>query len=204
MTRPRNTTPQRAARCVLAALLYAAAAVGANPALAAPLTAELRTELEALRSGAMKKLVIHDAPRAIPALSVETPDGGTVALADSNGKLRILNFWATWCAPCRMEKPSLDTLNAELAGPDFEIIAIATGRNSLEGIKKFNSDVGVTTLKTYLDPQQHVARQMGVLGLPITVVLDREGNEIARLQGGADWQSDSARAILARLLEAGV
>lgn len=106
--------------------------------------------------------------------------------------------------PCRQEKPSLDALNADLAGPEFEVIAIATGRNSPAGIKKFNKDVGVKTLTTYLDPKQQAAREMGVLGLPITVIVDSEGNEIARLQGGADWNSDSARAILARLIEAGV
>lgn len=204
MTRPRNTTPQRAAGCVLAAFLYAAAAFSANPGWAAPLTPELRDELIELRDGDMKKLVIHETPRETPDVSWQNADGEAVSLADSDGKLRVLNFWATWCAPCRLEKPSLDALNAEMSGPSFEIIAIATGRNSLAGIKKFNKDVGVETLTTYLDPQQQAARQMGVLGLPITVIVDSNGNEIARLQGGADWESDSARAILGRLIEAGV
>ncbi|MHA3976352.1 TlpA family protein disulfide reductase [Halovulum sp. GXIMD14794] len=204
MTRPRNTTPQRFARPVLAAFLYAAAAVSANPGWAAPLTPEMRAELTDLRDGDMKKLVIHESPRETPEITWETAEGTPVSLADSNGKLRVLNFWATWCAPCRHEKPSLDALNAEMSGPDFEVIAIATGRNSLAGIKKFNKGVGVETLETYLDPKQQAARQMGVLGLPITVIVDSEGNEIARLQGGADWESDSARAILTRLIDAGI
>jgi len=204
MTRPRNTTTQRFARPVLAAFLYAAAALGANPAAASGIDSSLRAELEALRTGEMKKLVLHETPRDTPDIEWQTPEGTAVLLSDSDGKLRILNFWATWCAPCRLEKPSLDALNADMAGPDFEVIAIATGRNRPAGIKKFNKDVGVKSLTTYLDPKQQAARDMGVLGLPITVIVDREGNEIARLQGGADWGSDSARAILARLVEAGV
>lgn len=204
MTRPRNTTPQRIARPILAAFLYAAAALGANPTAAAGIDAPLQAELEALRTGEMKKLVIHETSRDTPDIEWQTPEGTAVSLSDSGGKLRIVNFWATWCAPCRQEKPSLDALNADLAGPEFEVIAIATGRNSPAGIKKFNKDVGVKTLTTYLDPKQQAAREMGVLGLPITVIVDSEGNEIARLQGGADWDSDSARAILTRLIEAGV
>ena len=101
-------------------------------------------------------------------------------LAESNGQVRLVNFWATWCAPCRTEKPSLDQLEAELAGPDFEVIAIATGRNPPEAIHRFNDEVGIVALTTYLDPKSELASEMQVPGLPVTVVLNREGMEIAR------------------------
>ncbi|WP_112320502.1 TlpA family protein disulfide reductase [Oceanibium sediminis] len=186
-------------RPALRALLYASLALFANAAFAAPPT----EALEALREGDMRKLAVHADARALDAITFTDKAGAEVTLADSNGKVRLVNFWATWCAPCRAEKPALDALNKALSGPDFEVIAIATGRNSLEGIERFNAEVGVESLDTYLDPKSEAARGLGVLGLPVTLVLDRDGNEIARMQGGADWSSDSARAIIEALIGSG-
>ena len=123
-------------------------------------------------------------------------------LAASNGKVRLVNFWATWCAPCRKEKPTLDALERELGGPDFGVIAIATGRNSPEAIDAFNAEAGIAALRTYLDPKGELAAAMNVPGLPVTVVLNRAGQEVARLLGGADWTSESARVIVAALIAA--
>lgn len=180
----------------IAALVYTGALAFANPGAAQTLDEGQRAELEALRSGEMRKLVVHAEP--IPASDNAYTDAEETEfrLSDSNGAVRLVNFWATWCAPCRQEKPSLDALQAQLASEDFQVIAIATGRNSLEGIARFNEDVGITTLDTYLDPRGKLATGMNVPGLPVTVVLNREGAEIARLMGGADWDSDSARSII--------
>lgn len=99
--------------------------------------------------------------------------------------------------------PSLDALNAELGGEDFAVVPVATGRNAVPGIRKFFDEEGIETLPILLDPKQKLARDMAVLGLPITVILNPEGQEIARLRGDADWASDSAKAIVAALLEDG-
>ena len=115
----------------------------------------------------------------------------------------LVNFWATWCAPCRKEMPQLNALQKEFGGDDFQVLTIATGRNSEEGIKRFFEEAGVDSLPRHQDPKQKLASQMGVFGLPISVLLDREGREIARLQGDAKWDSDSARAIIAALIEEG-
>jgi hypothetical protein len=96
--------------------------------------------------------------------------------------------------------PGLDRLQAEFAGDTFEVVTIATGRNSVTGIRKFFEETGVTNLPILLDPKSELARDMAILGLPITVILDPEGNEIARLRGDAEWDSDSARAIVAALI----
>lgn len=96
----------------------------------------------------------------------------------------------------------LDALQTEFGGDDFEVVTVATGRNSVQGIRRFFEEVGVANLPVLLDPGQELAREMGVFGLPITVILDREGREIARLRGEADWQSDSAKAIVAALVAA--
>jgi thiol-disulfide isomerase/thioredoxin len=179
-----------------AALLYAALAAFANPGAAQDLTAEQREALEALRQGSMRKLIVHDAPLPVADAAFTDRDGAETALAASNGKVRLVNFWAAWCAPCREEMPALDALARDLDGPDFAVIPIATGRNSPEAIDHFLADVGVVTLKTWLDPKGTLAQAMEVPGLPVTLVLNREGEEVARLLGGADWNGDSARAII--------
>ncbi|MEO0387163.1 MAG: TlpA disulfide reductase family protein [Pseudomonadota bacterium] len=186
-------------RLILLAL-YTALTLTANSALAGGVD---REKLAEMRSGDMRKLILMETPGAPVTLTYLTKDGAEEALADSNGKIRIVNFWATWCAPCRQEKPALDALEAALGGADFEVIALATGRNSLDGIARFNAEVGVEHLKTRLDPKSLGARQFGVMGLPVSVILDREGREIGRLIGGADWNADSAHEIMRYLIGVG-
>ena len=182
---------------IRSAVLYTALMLGANAALADT------AALEALRVGDMKKLMFHSEPQAVSSARFTEADGTERSLADWQGKHVLLNFWATWCAPCRKEMPALDALQAEFGGDDFEVVTLATGRNSLQGIRRFFEEEDIKGLPILLDPKQMVAREMAVLGLPITVILDPEGREIARLRGDADWASDSARAIVAALLADG-
>ncbi len=172
------------------AILYMALVLVANPAFADSAT------LEALRDGSMKKLVFAD-PVAVPDVAFTDPDGGEYRLSDWQGKYVLVNFWATWCAPCRAEMPALDALQDEFGGERFEVVTIATGRNVLAGIHRFFDETGVKNLPILLDPRQALAREMGVFGLPTTILMDPDGNEIARMRGDAEWHSDSARAIIA-------
>lgn len=176
-------------------VVYTLLALGANPALADG------ADIAALREGDMKKLVVHEVPQATSDATFEREDDGApMTLANFEGKVVLVNFWATWCAPCRKEMPMLNALQKEFGGEDFQVLTIATGRNSPEGIKRFFEEAGVDSLPRHQDPKQKLASQMGVFGLPITVLLDREGREIARLQGDAEWDSESARAIIAALI----
>jgi thiol-disulfide isomerase/thioredoxin len=188
--------PRIARLPVAAALLYAALGAFANPAPARDLTPDQRAELTALRDGDMRKLVIHEA--GVPAPDIAFTDGAGVAtsLAASDGRIRLVNFWATWCAPCRVEMPALDALERDRGGPDFAVIPIATGRNNPDAIARFVAEAGVADLPSFLDPKGKLAAAMNVPGLPVTVVLDRDGDEIARMLGGADWNSPSAHAII--------
>ena len=176
------------------AILYTALAVFANAAAADT------AALEAMREGDMKKLIFHAEPRAVSAVAFTDAEGEGHRLADWDGKVVLLNFWATWCAPCRKEMPMLDALQTEFGGEGFEVVTVATGRNSVQGIRRFFEETGVENLPILLDPRQELSREMGVFGLPVTMILDAEGREIARLIGEADWQSDSARAIVAALV----
>lgn len=97
----------------------------------------------------------------------------------------------------------LAELQTEYGGDLFEVITIATGRNDPAAMKRFFEEIGVDNLPLHRDPSSAVAREMGVLGLPATVVIDKSGAEIARLLGDAHWSSDSAKAIIEALLPEG-
>ncbi len=184
-------------KLLLSAVLYTALAVGANAGSAD------YGALEELRVGDMKKLIFHSEPQPVSTQTFTDPQGNEYRLADWNGKYVLLNFWATWCAPCRKEMPALNALQQEFGGDTFEVVTLATGRNTLPGIRRFFEEEEITDLPILLDPKQMVSRDMAVLGLPITVILDPEGREIARMRGDADWFSDSARSIIAALLPQG-
>ena len=183
-------------RKLLLALMYTGLSLGANPALAD------NAALMELRAGDMKKLVIHDAPKATSSAAFYLEDdGGTTTLEAYRGKYILLNFWATWCAPCRKEMPQINTLQKEFGGDAFEVLTVASGRNSPMGIKKFFAEAGIDSLPRHQDPKQALSAQMGIFGLPITVIIDPEGREIARLRGDAEWDSDSAKAIIKALID---
>ena len=179
-------------RIVKSAVLYTALALVANVAIAG-------SALEELREGDMMKLAVHAEPAAVSALPFTGPEGD-VTLADFEGKVLMVNFWATWCAPCREEMPSIAALGEAFPPEDFAVITIATGRNPAPAIEKFLSEIGLEDMPVYTDLKQRLAREMGVMGLPVSILIDREGREVARLTGGADWNSDSAHAIIAAMI----
>lgn len=180
-------------RLIRLAVLYTALLLGANSAAADP-------ALEALRDGSMKKLVFHAEPKPVTDVAFFHEDGSEMTLGDLKGQYSVVNFWATWCAPCRHEMPSLNALQTEFGGDSFQVVTIATGRNKPAGIDRFYEEENIDALPKHTDPKQALARNMAVLGLPITVILNPEGEEIARLRGDADWYSDSARAIVGAMI----
>jgi thiol-disulfide isomerase/thioredoxin len=172
----------------LIAVLYTALLFGANAGWA---------DIAALREGDMKKLALSDG-QALPDVAVHDADGVAHSLSNWQGQWVVLNFWATWCAPCRHEMPSLSALQTAL--PEVAVLPVATGRNSVEGVEAFFADTGVSNLPVLLDPKSELARSMGVLGLPVTVIVNPEGMEVARLLGDADWNSAHAHTILTALM----
>lgn len=179
-------------RHLAAAALYISAALSANLALAQG-PADLAV-------GEMRGLVFHDTPvpaSAEPFLKMDETEG---VLADYAGRYVLLNFWATWCAPCRHEMPALNTLQQTYGGEDFTVVTLATGRNPPQAIQRFFDEEGLTDLTMHRDINQQIAREMGVFGLPITVLLNPEGQEIARLRGDAEWAGEDAFALIEAVL----
>ncbi len=184
------------------ALLYAALSVSANPVTAGELTEAERSVLLDTRVSDMRKMQLHSEARPAVSGGFETETGQPKTFAEYEGKFLLVNFWATWCAPCREEMPSLAALNTDWAGADFEVVAIATGRNRLEGIHDFYAENAIEGLEIFLDPRGQLARDMGVVGLPVTVVIAPDGTEIARLVGGADWHAQSTKDWIQALMAA--
>ncbi|MBB5517230.1 TlpA family protein disulfide reductase [Amphiplicatus metriothermophilus] len=131
-------------------------------------------------------------------------EGREMTLADFRGKVVLVNFWATWCAPCLKELPSLDALQGRLGGEAFEVAAIAADPRGPEAAREFLDRLGIERLKLYADPRLRLAASIGGGAvLPVSILYDREGNEVGRLVGEADWDSPEARRLIRSVIDAG-
>ncbi|HEX7044058.1 MAG TPA: TlpA disulfide reductase family protein [Burkholderiales bacterium] len=143
---------------------------------------------------------MHASPRPVPDLVFQNAQGGNVKLSAHRGKVVLLNVWATWCAPCREEMPTLDRLQAELGGPDFEVLALSVDHQGMQVVQKFYRDIGVKHLRAWIDPSPQTLDSLNVLGLPVTLLLDRNGRELGRLLGAAEWDSPEMVQFLREII----
>lgn len=151
--------------------------------------------------GDMKKMTIANNTSSAPKTIFFDTGGKELTLSDFNGRLTLVNFWATWCAPCRKEMPSLEVLSNQIGGDTFQVVTIATMRSSEEAVKKFFNDNNIIDLPKFRDPKGYLARASGVAALPLTILLDRNGNEISRLIGDADWAQDETIEFIKKAIE---
>jgi thiol-disulfide isomerase/thioredoxin len=152
--------------------------------------------INALSTGQMAAFVFKKAPEPLPDLLFLDGAGAQRSLKDWHGKVVLLNLWATWCAPCRKEMPALDRLRASLGSDKFDVVALSVDRTGLEGAKKFLDQIKVQSLELYADPTAKISSQLRVAGLPATLLVDREGREIGRLTGPAEWDSEEAKRLI--------
>ena len=142
-------------------------------------------------------------PKPAPELTFFDADGDEVGLADFEGEVVVLNLWATWCAPCRREMPSLDRLQARYGGDGLEVVALSLDRGDVAKVRDFYDELGISSLAIYHDPQARAGRELGAPGLPTTILIDRSGKEVGRLLGPAEWDSDEAITVIKALMGQG-
>lgn len=151
--------------------------------------------LDSYAVGEMADFKTPDSPPAQPTSQILTGEGDTLTLAHMQGKVILVNFWATWCAPCLTEMPALDALQGELGSDKFEVVAVSMDR-TIDAAREFYAQNNLTNLALYHDQSFQAALDAGGRGLPLTVIYDPYGAEIGRLEGPAEWHSDDAKALI--------
>lgn len=151
--------------------------------------------LSSYAQGEMRAFQVLDDAPAQPVVSFTTGDGGETSLADYRGQVILVNFWATWCAPCVEEMPALNALQEELGGEDFQVVTVSLDRR-MEDAAEFLERLELDALPLIHDASFSSMTQVGAIGLPMTVLYDRQGREIGRLPAPAEWHSEDALALI--------
>ena len=150
----------------------------------------------------LQNLAWLDNPVPAPDITFKVEDGKTASFADYRGRAIVLNFWATWCPPCRAEMPSLDHLAAEYSQDDLVVMTMSVDRDGEAQIREFYDQIGASHLGIFRDPDMKLARHLRVFGLPTTLLIDAQGNIVAQLVGAAEWDSAAAIAAIQPLIDA--
>ncbi len=150
--------------------------------------------------GELRKFIFSEKTEVLPKPLILDANENMVEIGYDEDYM-IINFWATWCAPCKKEMPSLNSLAQNMKYEDIQIITIASGRNSKEAIDGFFDDNNLVNLKKYRDPRGTIAVKYGVTALPTTVVINPTGLEIGRIIGDIDWDTADVRSFFKKLLE---
>jgi thiol-disulfide isomerase/thioredoxin len=137
--------------------------------------------------------------REAPPFDLPAPGGEVHRLADHRDEVVLLNFWATWCGPCREELPILETLHQELGGEGLAIVGVNVDRGGALRVQRFAEQQGLS-FSILHDPEQQAASSYAVLGYPTTVIIDREGRIVLSVLGAWDWGHPDAMAWLRELL----
>jgi thiol-disulfide isomerase/thioredoxin len=134
-----------------------------------------------------------------PDFTLNTPKGARISLASLKGKVVFLNFWATWCGPCRIEMPSMEAVYKQLKGRGFEVLAVDV-RERPQDVQNFLDEFNLT-FPAVLDTTGRTSRVYNITAFPTTFVLDREGNIIVRLVGSINWDTPEMIAAFRTLLD---
>jgi thiol-disulfide isomerase/thioredoxin len=163
----------------------------------------LAARLAPLAKGDAAAVTVAADPREAMPLAFERADGGKTTLADFRGRAVLLNLWATWCVPCRAEMPALDRLQAEKGGKDFEVVAVNVDTTRLERRGAFLDGIGVKALERFADPSgdafESLRKDGKALGLPVSLLIDKDGCEVASVAGALKWDSAVAAALIGAL-----
>jgi thiol-disulfide isomerase/thioredoxin len=185
------------ARCLGGFIHVAAAALVAAPMAFAQvqLTAQTSVENDSPKTPAPRNFIIHETPEPGVVLRFEDGEAQPHSLADFRGRIVLLNIWATWCPPCVKEIPALDRLVAALDGADVVVVAVSVDRKGIDAVRKAFADLDVQKLAPYIDRSGQALRTVRSMGLPTSLLIDREGRELGRVVGPAAWDDDASVAF---------
>ena len=138
----------------------------------------------------IKNLIVYEERQKIKLFDFLDEDKNKVNLTNFNSDLIILNFWATWCVPCREEMPSLDNLQSKNNLNKIVVIPINIGGESLKVSNSFFEELNISNLKVYIGEGAEIAKLLKLRGLPTTIFIDKDGKEFARIIGSVDFNSD--------------
>jgi thiol-disulfide isomerase/thioredoxin len=208
-----GTAPLSGSLKVLSVLLGVVACVGViylvsgpkgNPQIVEPAETQApgqeapaaTTITRAVAKGALSAFVVKPERAQVSEIQFFDGEGKPRSLADWRGQVVLLNLWASWCGPCRTEMPSLAALQRRFGSKDFEVVAISVDRGGAKVAAKFLEETQSRLLRLYVDPSGKAIESVRALGLPATVLIDRQGREIGRLLGPADWSSAEAFQLI--------
>ncbi len=141
-----------------------------------------------------------DPPMAPPDITFTTADGSEHRLTEFRGHGMVINLWATWCAPCVEEMPSLAALSKTLAPDDIAVLPLSSDRGGAKTVQGYFQEHDITGLPVLLDPRSAAAHAWHVRGIPASFVIDKQGREVARMDGAADWSTAAAAALIRKLV----
>jgi thiol-disulfide isomerase/thioredoxin len=148
------------------------------------------------------RVIKKNRARSIPSTPFMAPDGEQVDWPDFEGRYTLVNFWATWCAPCVIELPSLDKLQKKYEGRGLNVISVSL--DTMRGhdyISRFLDNRNIGTFAAYLDVEQNIQKTVSMRGIPTTYLLDKQGNIINIFEGDANWVSPGALKFFDMILK---
>jgi len=159
-----------------------------------------RSELIDYKIGELVHMKFHDDPKPLPTIDVILEDGSASVIDSGSGKVMLINLWASWCAPCLVEMPALDRLQATLGSDKFEVVAINVDTQGVPKAREYMDNLDLKHLKLYADPTMASAYTLAEGKLPTSHVIDSDGNIVASYLGALEWDESDAMALFNHLI----
>ena len=147
------------------------------------------------------KFLFHENSQQLKKLNVLDINDNEINIINKDTDIMLINFWATWCSPCTKEMPSLNELQSKFDTKNLKIVTVATGRNNPNKILAFFKKYNLSNLENYRDPKGKLALEMGVIGLPFSVIISKEKRNIGQLIGPIDWSKKEVEDLFIELIE---